>query len=82
MKTHFSFCLEWYEIIKDCTTKVKGEVFSAVMEYALTGEIIEISPEATVIFRFIKREIDRRPSFRKAAQNQKTDTQKPTLAKS
>ncbi|MDE6459234.1 MAG: hypothetical protein K2K52_00155, partial [Paramuribaculum sp.] len=71
MKTHFSFCLEWYEIIKDCTTKVKGEVFSAVMEYALTGEIIEISPEATVIFRFIKREIDRRPSFRKAAQNLK-----------
>lgn len=60
MRTRFTFNTEWYEIIKDCPVTVKGEVFSAVMEYAINGTVIEISNEAKVIFLFIKREIDRR----------------------
>lgn len=64
MKTHFVFNTEWYEIIKDCSNEVKGEVFSAVMEYAVNGVILEVGREAKVIFSFIKREIDRRSSRR------------------
>lgn len=60
MRTRFTFNTEWYEIIKDCPMAVKGEVFSAVMEYAMNGTLIEVSNEAKVIFLFIKREIDRR----------------------
>ena len=60
MRTRFTFNAEWYEIIKDCPLNVKGEVFSAVMEYAMNGTVIEVSNEAKVIFLFIKREIDRR----------------------
>lgn len=68
MKRHFSFSIEWYEIIRDCSPIIKGEVFTAVMEYATTGQEITVSPEATVIFKFIKREIDRREKRRKAAE--------------
>lgn len=60
MRTRFTFNAEWYEIIKDCPVNVKGEVFSAVMEYAMNGTVLEVGAEAKVIFLFIKREIDRR----------------------
>ena len=67
MKRHFVFNTEWYEIIRDCSTIIKGEVLTAVMEYATTEQEIAISDEATVIFKFIKREIDRREQRRQAA---------------
>lgn len=61
----FVFNTVWYEIIKDCPAQVKGEVFSAVMEYALFGKMPEgICNEANVIFLFIKMEIDRREKRR------------------
>lgn len=63
-KKVFVFNTVWYKIIRNCSTLVKGEVFTAVMEYAETGKIIELSDEAYVIFQFIKREIDRRESRR------------------
>lgn len=71
MKRHFVFNTEWYEIIRECSTIIKGEVFTAVMEYATTGQEITVSPEATVIFKFIKREIDRREMRRKAAESRR-----------
>lgn len=77
MKTHFVFNAEWYEIIKDCSNEVKGEVFSAVMEYAVNGIILEVSREAKIIFSFIKREIDRR-----SARRQKERQRRITVSKS
>ncbi|MDE5745144.1 MAG: hypothetical protein K2H84_05720 [Paramuribaculum sp.] len=61
----FVFNTDWYRIIKNCSTQIKGEVFTAVMEYAMSGIIPEISNEAYVIFQFIKREIDHREVRRK-----------------
>lgn len=61
----FVFNTVWYEIIKDCSAQVKGEVFAAVMEYALYGKMPrDICNEANVIFQFIKIEIDRREKRR------------------
>lgn len=89
MKRHFVFNTEWYEIIRDCSTIIKGEVLTAVMEYATTGQEIAISDEATVIFKFIKREIDRREKRRKATEARRqnkalkptaTEHQKPDTA--
>ena len=60
----FVFNTAWYRIIRNCSVTVKGEVFSAVMEYFESGKIIEMSNEASVIFQFIRREIDRRESRR------------------
>ena len=66
-KKVFVFNTAWYKIIRNCSTLVKGEVFTAVMEYAESGKIIELSNEANVIFQFIKREIDKREVRRQKA---------------
>lgn len=75
-KKVFVFNTAWYKIIRNCSTLVKGEVFTAVMEYAESGKIIELSNEANVIFQFIKREIDKR-EVRRQKTSKTADKQAP-----
>ncbi|MDE6651255.1 MAG: hypothetical protein K2K08_02490 [Paramuribaculum sp.] len=77
-KKAFVFNTVWYKIIRNCSTLVKGEVFTAVMEYFESGKIIELSNEASVIFQFIKREIDRREA-RRLKSDKSTDKQTSVL---
>lgn len=51
---------EWYEAVRDYSNDIKGEIFTALMEYRISGTEIEIkSTEAKIAFRFIKPYIDR-----------------------
>lgn len=72
-RTSFVFNTVWYDIIKECPAQVIGEVFAAVMEYALHCTLPEeICNEANVIFQFIKLDIDRREKRRLRAKKAKT----------
>lgn len=51
---------EWYEAVRDYSNDIKGEIFTALMEYRISGTEIDIkSTEAKIAFRFIKPYIDR-----------------------
>ncbi len=72
---NFAFKTAWYEIIKDCSTEIKGQVFSAVMEYVMYGTIPELTGEAGIIFAFIKYDIDERADRREKRNEKKLSAQ-------
>lgn len=57
-KKTFIFNSEWAEILADFSSKVRLDVYDAVVKYAITGELSELRPTARMAFAFIKREID------------------------
>ncbi|MDE6263695.1 MAG: hypothetical protein K2M11_00975 [Paramuribaculum sp.] len=73
---NFAFKTAWYEIIKDCTVEVKGQVFSAVMEYVMYGTLPELTGEAEIIFAFIKFDIDERADRREKRHEKNLTKQK------
>ncbi|MCM1005081.1 MAG: DUF6291 domain-containing protein [Prevotella sp.] len=57
-KKQFLFNLEWVEILAQLPGQVKYEVYDAIMDYAASGSIAQLSPIAKGVFLFIKKEID------------------------
>lgn len=79
---NFAFKTAWYEIIKDCSIEIKGQVFSAVMEYVMYGTLPELTGEAEIIFAFIKYDIDERADRREKRNEKKLQTQKEAATES
>ena len=73
---NFAFKTAWYEIIKECTIEVKGQVFSAVMEYVMYGTLPELTGEAEIILAFIKYDIDERADRREKRHEKNLSKQK------
>lgn len=79
---NFAFKTAWYEIIKDCTIEVKGQVFSAVMEYVMYGTLPELTGEAEIIFAFIRYDIDERTDRREKRHEKNLTKQKEAATES
>lgn len=57
-KDSFILYEEYYEPIKMLSTTDKGLLLTALYEYHMTGNVIELPQMAKVIFQFIKRRMD------------------------
>ncbi|MDE6265326.1 MAG: HNH endonuclease, partial [Paramuribaculum sp.] len=55
---NFTFAMKWHEILKPYSEDIRREVYDAVIEYATSGNIIEMQPLARMAFDFIRYEID------------------------
>ena len=58
-KETFLFYADWLNVIRDLPSEVQLEVYQAIAEYAIYGNLIELKPLAKVAFRFVKQTIDR-----------------------
>ena len=54
----FTFALKWREILKSYQTDIRREVYEAIIEYAATGEIMDMQPVSRMAFDFIRYELD------------------------
>lgn len=55
----FVFYKDWLNVIRDLPSEVQLEVYQAIAEYAIHGNLIELKPLAKVAFGFVKQTIDR-----------------------
>ena len=55
----FVFYKDWLNVIRDLSSEVQLEVYQAIAEYAIYGNLIELKPLAKVAFGFVKQTIDR-----------------------
>ena len=55
----FVFYKDWLNVIRDLPSEVQLEVYQAITEYAIYGNLIELKPLAKVAFGFVKQTIDR-----------------------
>ena len=55
----FVFYKDWLNVIRDLPREVQVEVYQAMAEYAIYGNLIELKPLAEVAFGFVKQTIDR-----------------------
>lgn len=58
-KDSFTFNLKWCNALLSQPNEVRLEVYDAIMNYALSGSIVEMSPLAKMAFSFIKEEMDK-----------------------
>ena len=58
-KETFLFYADWLNVIRDLPSEVQLEVYQAITEYAIYGNLIELKPLAKVAFGFVKQTIDR-----------------------
>ena len=58
-KETFLFYADWLNVIRDLPSEVQLEVYQAIAEYAIYGNLIELKPLAKVAFGFVKQTIDR-----------------------
>lgn len=58
MRESFVFYKSFYEAIKHLDGKIQGEIYTAIMEYGLYGNEIELGPVAKAMFTLIKPQID------------------------
>ena len=58
-KETFLFYADWLNVIRDLPSEVQLEVYQAIAEYAIYGNLIELKPLAKVAFVFVKQTIDR-----------------------
>ncbi|MDE6652551.1 MAG: hypothetical protein K2K08_09160 [Paramuribaculum sp.] len=74
---NFSFAMKWHEILKPYSDDIRREVYDAVIEYAASGQIIDMQPLARMAFDFIRYEIDDKARRREArlAKKQQKDNQ-------
>lgn len=61
---NFTFSLKWHEILKPYPEEIRREVYDAVIEYAASGEIINMQPLSRMAFDFIRYEIDEKAQKR------------------
>ena len=52
-------------VVRSLPDKERHEIYDAVMDYALTGEVRELSPEVTVAFTFIRQDLDNKKCKKK-----------------
>ena len=73
---NFTFAMKWHEILKSFPEDIRKEVYFAVIEYAATGQIIDLQPLARMAFDFIRYEIDEKARRREArlAKKQQNET--------
>lgn len=55
----FPFRYEWGEVLRGLPREVRLEVYDAVIEYALSGTLPHLKPNARLAFTFIKAGLDR-----------------------
>ncbi len=58
-KDSFVFYKSWNNVISGLPTDVQLEIYHAITEYAINGNLVELKPLAKVAFAFIKQDIDR-----------------------
>ena len=58
-KETFLFYADWLNVIRDLPSEVQLEVYQAIAEYAIYGNLTELKPLAKVAFGFVKQTIDR-----------------------
>ena len=63
---NFTFAGKWHEVLKSYPEEVQKEVYRAAVEYAFTGEIVDMQPLARMAFDFIRYEIDEKARRREA----------------
>ncbi len=63
---NFTFAMKWHEILKPYSEDIRREVYDAVIEYAASGNVIEMQPLARMAFDFIRYEIDEKARRREA----------------
>ncbi|MDE6265367.1 MAG: hypothetical protein K2M11_09535 [Paramuribaculum sp.] len=81
---NFTFSLKWHTILTNYPAELRREVFDAVIEYAATGNAIDMQPLARIAFDFIRYEIDekaRRREARITKKNASDSTVKPKKEK-
>ena len=71
IKDSFPFSLKWCNALLSQPNEVRLEVYDAIMNYALSGSIVEMSPLAKIAFSFIKEEMDSNIEARKKAIEQR-----------
>lgn len=74
---NFTFSLKWHKILQSYSTEIRREVLDAVIEYAATGNIIEMQPLSRMAFDFIRYEIDEKARAREARAAKKAAAQQP-----
>lgn len=57
-KKTFMFNYSWHEVLKEYPPEIRLEVYDAVVDYAESGKLSELSPLAKMAFSFIKNEMD------------------------
>ena len=55
----FLFYADWLNVIRDLPSEVQLEIYQAITEYAINGNLIELKPLAKVAFGCVKQTIDR-----------------------
>jgi len=77
----FTFHRYFYDAIKDLPVELQIEVYSAIMEYTLNDNKVELSPTAQSIFNLLKMRIDkdkaRAANGRKGGRPTKNKAKKP-----
>lgn len=58
IKDSFPFNLKWCNALLSQPADLRLEIYDAIMTYALSGSIVEMSPLAKMAFSFIKEEMD------------------------
>ena len=58
IKDSFPFSLKWCNALLSQPADLRLEIYDAIMTYALSGSIVEMSPLAKMAFSFIKEEMD------------------------
>ena len=59
MKDSFVFRKEWRDAISGFSDDVRLEIYEAIIEYGITGEIRQLKPLAKMAFNFVKTELDK-----------------------
>ncbi|MDE5745171.1 MAG: hypothetical protein K2H84_05865 [Paramuribaculum sp.] len=63
---NFTFARKWHDILKSYPEEIQKEVYRAAIEYAFTGESVDMQPLARMAFDFIRYEIDEKARRREA----------------
>ena len=59
MRDSFVFYKEWRDALAGLPDGVRMEVYDAIIEYGVTGDLPELKPMADIAFRFIKQRMDK-----------------------
>ena len=59
MKDSFIFHKEWRDAISGLPPEVRLEVYDAIVEYGISGTLVQLKPMAMLAFNFVKAAIDK-----------------------
>lgn len=64
-KDSFVFRRSWVESAKKLSAKARLDIYGAIIEYGLNGNIVDLQPMAKMVFNVVKDEIDHEEAERK-----------------